>query len=466
MKVRRILEGNLPPNIYKWIEENAHICTSVPTDRDTLVNFLTENEGIRCSLCPEIKGRQVPTSACAVETSFTLSGVEIGCHPIPELCLLELKTRYADFYFPDVPFNPEAESIFLATANPFVFERNNIGGGILTTKVPITMPVIIQSTVDLRSTDTTTTTPMPTTTTTTTSSPLKRVLPIRPIRPLNGFGRESQEFINPITSVIRNPLKIQKRINSKPCVDTHRLCCFWALAGECNSNPFWMRVRCPKTCGTCNCSMKEADKCVSSGVKCHITTTTTTTTTTTPRPTTTTSTTTTTTTTPAPTTTAAWVTVPSRQRPYGEHGAPTRRPPSYSRGMRPVLWPPLPTLYPPRTTTTTTKPPPTTTSTTTTTTTTTPIPTTTTAKTCFNYHELCSFWADLGECIKNPFWMRPHCQEACHSCGERLEDINIPHPRPNCKNHHKLCPFWTFIGECKNNPRWMLLHCRASCQVC
>uniref|UniRef100_A0AC34GQ24 Uncharacterized protein n=1 Tax=Panagrolaimus sp. ES5 TaxID=591445 RepID=A0AC34GQ24_9BILA len=201
--------------------------TSVPTDRDTLVNFLTENEGIRCSLCPEVKGRQVPTSACAVETSFTLSGVEIGCHPIPELCLLELKTRHADFYFPDVPFNPEAESIFLATANSFDFEKNNIGGGILTTKIPITMPVIIQSTVDLHSTDTTTTTPMPTTTSN--ALPRKNVLPIRPLN--NGFGRSSPEFINPIPSVIRNPLKIQKRVNSKPCVDTHRLCCFWALAG-------------------------------------------------------------------------------------------------------------------------------------------------------------------------------------------------------------------------------------------
>ena len=100
--------------------------------------------------------------------------------------------------------------------------------------------------------------------------------------------------------------------------------------------------------------MKEADKCISTGVKCDFTTsttTTTTTTTTTPKPTTTTST--STTTTVPPTTTAAWITLPSRQRPFGDHGAQqTRRPPSFSRGMRPVLWPPLSTVFPPRTTTT------------------------------------------------------------------------------------------------------------------
>jgi hypothetical protein len=34
---------------------------------------------------------------------------------------------------------------------------------------------------------------------------------------------------------------------------TLKLCCFWAISGECDSNPFWMRVKCPMTCGTCGC---------------------------------------------------------------------------------------------------------------------------------------------------------------------------------------------------------------------
>ncbi|KAH7713924.1 Protein F54E4.4 [Aphelenchoides avenae] len=107
---------------------------------------------------------------------------------------------------------------------------------------------------------------------------------------------------------------------------------------------------------------------------------------------------------------------------------------------------------------------PTTTAATTTATTTTPEATT--KPNCFNYHRLCPFWADLGECTKNPFWMRPHCQKACKSCGETLEDVYAPKPKTGCANRHTLCPFWAFIGECARNPRWMLINCRPSCQVC
>ena len=30
-------------------------------------------------------------------------------------------------------------------------------------------------------------------------------------------------------------------------------CCQWAVAGECDANPFWMRVNCQKSCGTAGC---------------------------------------------------------------------------------------------------------------------------------------------------------------------------------------------------------------------
>nr|CAD2146098.1 unnamed protein product [Meloidogyne enterolobii] len=72
----------------------------------------------------------------------------------------------------------------------------------------------------------------------------------------------------------------------------------------------------------------------------------------------------------------------------------------------------------------------------------------------------------MGECLSNPFWMRPHCQKSCSSCGETLGDISTPTPRRGCTNVHILCPFWGFIGECERNPRWMGMHCRASCQLC
>ena len=46
---------------------------------------------------------------------------------------------------------------------------------------------------------------------------------------------------------------------------------------------------------------------------------------------------------------------------------------------------------------------------------------------CKNEHELCSFWAMLGECDKNPSYMKVNCAPACQSC-EQL-DFN------------KRCPF-------------------------
>ncbi|KJH40704.1 shTK domain protein [Dictyocaulus viviparus] len=58
------------------------------------------------------------------------------------------------------------------------------------------------------------------------------------------------------------------------CQDKYKLCCFWAIAGECETNPFWMRIQCPKSCGTCDCSLREADKCISTGINCTIPTTT------------------------------------------------------------------------------------------------------------------------------------------------------------------------------------------------
>lgn len=35
----------------------------------------------------------------------------------------------------------------------------------------------------------------------------------------------------------------------------------------------------------------------------------------------------------------------------------------------------------------------------------------------YSYFKLCCFWASLGECDSNAYWMRPFCQHACGSCG-------------------------------------------------
>ncbi|CAJ0610013.1 unnamed protein product [Cylicocyclus nassatus] len=48
---------------------------------------------------------------------------------------------------------------------------------------------------------------------------------------------------------------------------------------------------------------------------------------------------------------------------------------------------------------------------------------------CQDLDRHCAFWATLGECELNPFWMRPHCQRSCHSCGEEVDTVFAPTPR-------------------------------------
>lgn len=52
---------------------------------------------------------------------------------------------------------------------------------------------------------------------------------------------------------------------------------------------------------------------------------------------------------------------------------------------------------------------------------------------CKNREPLCSFWVTLGECEKNPTYMRVHCAAACRTCDQ--VDFNMRCPRdPNVKD--------------------------------
>lgn len=62
---------------------------------------------------------------------------------------------------------------------------------------------------------------------------------------------------------------------------------------------------------------------------------------------------------------------------------------------------------------------------------TTPLLSSTEKEKCFNFHQLCNFWAEMEECQKNPFWMRPNCQKACKSCGESLDNLFLPDEKPS-----------------------------------
>ena len=119
---------------------------------------------------------------------------------------------------------------------------------------------------------------------------------------------------------------------------------------------------------------------------------------------------------------------------------------------------------------------------------------------CVDEEELCGFWADHGECDKNPGYMHNSCSKSCNTCPIQLgsnsygedqdcqgqykeellsrvekmdkymaEEVSKPEydkVRAECKNRHKLCVFWAYQGECDANPSFMLTNCAPACETC
>mmetsp|Transcript_21392 Transcript_21392/g.32602 ORF Transcript_21392/g.32602 Transcript_21392/m.32602 type:complete len:514 (+) Transcript_21392:113-1654(+) len=139
-------------------------------------------------------------------------------------------------------------------------------------------------------------------------------------------------------------------------------------------------------------------------------------------------------------------------------------------------------------------------------------------KDCKNTHQLCSFWASVGECDGNPTYMRKGCAVACRSCdgkngkdsdnissssnanaeiikkqavndksrtygevqtieGTRAKEVQkIVDDTPfymlsvenakDCLNRHELCSYWAVIGECNKNKAYMKTNCAPACRSC
>ncbi|VDL83027.1 unnamed protein product [Nippostrongylus brasiliensis] len=94
---------------------------------------------------------------------------------------------------------------------------------------------------------------------------------------------------------------------------------------------------------------------------------------------------------------------------------------------------------------------------------------------CLDRHTSCSMWARSGECNKNPWWMSENCRSACGKCGLSRSVIcsggggqaqGARCTSPMCYNENQCCPVWASQGQCQANPGFMLCQCRVSCQQC
>lgn len=106
---------------------------------------------------------------------------------------------------------------------------------------------------------------------------------------------------------------------------------------------------------------------------------------------------------------------------------------------------------------------------------------------CIDKDQKCGFWADQGECDRNPDFMLARCPLSCNQCGDTEVDdlmgVAQRHPgsgfpvnardfldrkvrsqeymktlvlekalKDLCKNQHEHCTAWAVAGECETNP--------------
>ena len=92
---------------------------------------------------------------------------------------------------------------------------------------------------------------------------------------------------------------------------------------------------------------------------------------------------------------------------------------------------------------------------------------------CEDTHPLpyCLKWKDEGRCTNSlQWWMKKRCKRTCGYCNNdnasSTTTTTTTTTPPNCKDKSSNCPYWASIGECKKNPGYMRPNCRVSCNTC
>jgi len=102
---------------------------------------------------------------------------------------------------------------------------------------------------------------------------------------------------------------------------------------------------------------------------------------------------------------------------------------------------------------------------------TTPAPTrsTTMASMCENKNQYCARWANAGYCTgQYETYMMTNCQLSCNYCSmTTTTTTTMPTPpMPNCQDNSRYCAYWAEQGECTRNPSYMQRNCQRACNFC
>jgi len=84
-----------------------------------------------------------------------------------------------------------------------------------------------------------------------------------------------------------------------------------------------------------------------------------------------------------------------------------------------------------------------------------------------NYY--CEFWAESGECERNPKFMQANCKKRCDKVAALAGAVESPTNDSSLRGRvdtgHPSCKVWAERGECEKNPGFMLKTCKNECDL-